>query len=142
MAVDFSSALVEALSYLWEFDIDMGDSIEEVVESITQAANIPYDPYAEWDEDGYMDPEDAIEIGMEVLVDNHSSYITDCLYYLFTEANLVESIFEELEGSYSQRMLEALEVVYRQISGFPRGEEIKGLLEENILIPAGIDFEG
>lgn len=142
MAIDFSSALVEALSYLWEFDIDMGDSIGDVAEDVAQAAGISYDRYADWGEEGYMDPEDVIESGMEILVNSRNSYITKGLYYLFTEADLIEAIFDDLESSYYRRMLDALEVVYHQIKDFPRGPEIKDLLVENILIPAGIDFGG
>lgn len=140
MAVDFISNIVDALVYLWTFNLDMGDSIRDIAEWTAQDAGIFYDAYLDEDEEGYQEPMDVISDSLQAMADKHSNKITDTLIYLFTEPNLVEQVLDELDGKYAQEMVDALYAVYRYIELFPDGKKVKKALCDNVLSEADIVF--
>ena len=140
MSVDFISNIVDALVYLWTFNLGMGDSISEIAEFTAQDAGIFYDPYLDEDEEGYQEPMDTIHDAFQVMADKHSSKVTETLMYLFTEPGLIEDVLDELDGKYAQEMIDALYAVYRYVELFPDGKKVKKALCDNILSATDIVF--
>lgn len=155
MAVDFSSYLVEALIYLWTFNLGMGDSYDDVVRWVADDAGLDFDAlhYGDYgdNDDEYEDDfnlpatfvetkslDEIMQEGMEILTSEHSKVITDNLLALFTEDYLIEEILDDIQRS--PEMTEALNAVYSLIGEWSDGDKVKQALQDNILSYADVHF--
>ena len=146
MAVNFSTYLVDSLEYLYTFNLDMGDSLEDVVEWVADEAGLNFnalyygdDDYDEFEDDEYSenhrwvetkDLEDIFDEALMILTSEHSSHITDTLLTLFTEPDLVDEVLDDMARSVEMR--DAIDAVYSLIEEWPNGEQVKDAIANNI----------
>ena len=122
-----SSNLVSAISYVLKSTMEMGDSLEDIVEGLAFADDSIELP------DEY-DAEEMLNSILTQLVDQQSADLVDFIRYGFVEypdMMLMEISTSSPSGTNS-KLYNAIKTIYSQIGEFPGGEELKEVIEKNI----------
>lgn len=120
------SKLVAALALVFLSTLDMGDSVDDLVEGLAFNADI------ELPED--YDEDDMLNSVLTQLVSQRSATIPDALSYTFTEFAdmLLEDISIHKPSGKDSKLYKAIKVIYDRMGEFPNGDAVKSAIEDNI----------
>jgi hypothetical protein len=121
-----SSDLVDALCVVIYSTLDMGDYLEDVVETYAQLGGIELPD--DYDADVML-----IKVLTE-LVNQHSEIIPEGIIYNFTEYSdmLLDEIAMSRPSGKQSNLYKSINTIYSQIGKFPGGDSVKRAIEENI----------
>ena len=116
MAIDNTPRYVDAIYHLYTFNMDMGDSMQELAEFVCHNAGLDYDSLSSPDIDSNAEPMEDDEI-----------------LNLFFELDLPDDWSKSTRVKRRNEMLSSLFAVYEILDDFPDGAKAKKALEDNIL---------
>ncbi len=120
------SQLVTALALVLLSTLDMGDSVDELVDGLAFNADIELPD--DYDED------DMLNSVLTQLVSQRSATLPDTLIYTFTEFAdmLLEEISTSKPSGKDSKLYKAIQTIYNRIGEFPSGDTVKAAIEDNI----------
>ena len=115
--------LVNAIIYLIQTCIDMGDDIEETASFLAEEAGMDYDELED-------DVDATLSEALDILINNRYAALPEFLNYYFTEDYLLDFILDDLVSD--DKMINNLQVIYNALGNFPGGNQVKANMKTNV----------